>query len=267
MIFGESLKWMFWRKKTPRSISIDDDGEELGLLIEDEAAPSTVTGGSATNKSPKKSNGESGHKVVENAVSSKSKEKGDDDAAAEEYELAIPQWMESVSVFRVFVEYYISNRAFYGALFQCGLCLGVLYLADGPRHFVVSPSLKQYDRDFFIFLHLIFLLISYLTFGRNEAKDSDQILSRLQTEEWKGIMQIGFVMYHYFDAAEVYNLIRVFIGAYIWSVFLALILCGTAMKCQWFVHLASNFEMFLKMLLDFASSLRSCWDMLDLLTC
>ena len=29
-------------------------------------------------------------------------------------------------------------------------------------------------------------------------------------------MQIVFVMYHYFDAAEVYNLIRVFISAYVW---------------------------------------------------
>ena len=97
-----------------------------------------------------------------------------------------------------------------------GICLNLLYLFDGPEHLFISPSLKHYNRDFFIFLHIIFLLISYLTFSKNESKDNDKILSRLQTEEWKGIMQIVFVMYHYFDASEVYNLIRVFIGAYVW---------------------------------------------------
>ncbi len=82
-------------------------------------------------------------------------------------------------------------------------------------HLFIIPSLKHYSRDFFIFLHIIFLLISYLTFTKNTSKDSDKIVSRLQTEEWKGIMQIIFVMYHYFDAAEIYNMIRIFIGAYV----------------------------------------------------
>jgi hypothetical protein len=41
-------------------------------------------------------------------------------------------------------------------------------------------------------------------------------LNRHQTEEWKGWMQVLFLMYHYFAAAEIYNAIRVFIAAYVW---------------------------------------------------
>ncbi|KAL3905035.1 MAG: hypothetical protein SGPRY_011062 [Prymnesium sp.] len=49
-------------------------------------------------------------------------------------------------------------------------------------------------------------------------------LQRDQTEEWKGAlsvarsgwMQIMFVLYHYFNEAEIYNAIRIFIAAYVW---------------------------------------------------
>ncbi|MQM14404.1 hypothetical protein Taro_047335 [Colocasia esculenta] len=41
-------------------------------------------------------------------------------------------------------------------------------------------------------------------------------LNRHQTEEWKGWMQVLFLMYHYFAASEIYNAIRLFIAAYVW---------------------------------------------------
>merc|ERR1719181_1059566 len=41
-------------------------------------------------------------------------------------------------------------------------------------------------------------------------------LQRDQTEEWKGWMQIMFVLYHYFAEAEIYNAIRMYIAAYVW---------------------------------------------------
>merc|ERR1719352_749996 len=41
-------------------------------------------------------------------------------------------------------------------------------------------------------------------------------LQRDQTEEWKGWMQIMFVLYHYFNEAEIYNAIRIYIAAYVW---------------------------------------------------
>nr|POF19455.1 isoform 2 of protein reduced wall acetylation 4 [Quercus suber] len=40
-------------------------------------------------------------------------------------------------------------------------------------------------------------------------------LNRHQTEEWKGWMQVLFLLYHYFAATEIYNAIRVFIAAYV----------------------------------------------------
>jgi hypothetical protein len=41
-------------------------------------------------------------------------------------------------------------------------------------------------------------------------------LNREQTEEWKGWMQVLFLLYHYFKASELYNAIRLFIAAYVW---------------------------------------------------
>ena len=41
-------------------------------------------------------------------------------------------------------------------------------------------------------------------------------LNREQTEEWKGWMQVLFLLYHYFTASEAYNAIRLFIAAYVW---------------------------------------------------
>ena len=41
-------------------------------------------------------------------------------------------------------------------------------------------------------------------------------LNRHQTEEWKGWMQILFLLYHYWDAKEMYNAIRIFIACYVW---------------------------------------------------
>ena len=42
------------------------------------------------------------------------------------------------------------------------------------------------------------------------------LLNRDQTEEWKGWMQVMFLLYHYFEAREAYNAIRIFIAGYVW---------------------------------------------------
>jgi len=52
--------------------------------------------------------------------------------------------------------------------------------------------------------------------GLTRKETPDKILNREQTEEWKGWMQVMFVWYHYFKAAETYNAVRVFIAAYVW---------------------------------------------------
>ena len=45
---------------------------------------------------------------------------------------------------------------------------------------------------------------------------SPRVLAREQTEEWKGWMQLMFLLYHYFAQAPLYNAIRVYIAGYVW---------------------------------------------------
>jgi len=114
------------------------------------------------------------------------------------------------------LNYYKENKAgFHSVFFFCCL-LFTVFLVDGPGWRPFNPALKKYNRDFFLFLHVMFLVVSYLCMKPN-FRSLDTVLSRDQTEEWKGIMQIIFVMYHYFAAGEIYNLIRIFIAAYVWQ--------------------------------------------------
>ena len=72
---------------------------------------------------------------------------------------------------------------------------------------------RTYSRDLFVVLMLLlFIVAAGLTCKENNSK----LLNRDQTEEWKGWMQVMFVWYHYFKAAEIYNAIRIFIAAYVW---------------------------------------------------
>jgi len=44
----------------------------------------------------------------------------------------------------------------------------------------------------------------------------NDVLNRAQTDEWKGWMQLIFLLYHYYHATEIYNAIRVMITCYVW---------------------------------------------------
>jgi len=66
-----------------------------------------------------------------------------------------------------------------------------------------------------MFICSVIAVMGFLTI-RSTDKNNSAMLNREQTDEWKGFMQIGFVLYHYFAAKETYNLIRVFIAAYVW---------------------------------------------------
>lgn len=93
------------------------------------------------------------------------------------------------------------------------------YLQDfWGDHLHLRFSLRQHNLDAFISTMVIVLLVSLLTV-RSHPEDISrglEILHRDQTEEWKGIMQLGFILYHYFHAEETYNLIRIFIACYVW---------------------------------------------------
>ena len=102
------------------------------------------------------------------------------------------------------------------ALLQLSFVLLFLYLMDGDNR--VSWQLigdKTYVRDTFAFVCIVLALLAYPTLTPTHEKGPGSILNRDQTEEWKGVMQILFVLYHYFSAKELYNTIRVFIAAYV----------------------------------------------------
>ncbi|XP_051125507.1 protein REDUCED WALL ACETYLATION 1-like isoform X2 [Andrographis paniculata] len=114
----------------------------------------------------------------------------------------------------------LENRLHLRAMAEFGGILFYFYLCDRTNVFGDSP--KNYNRDLFLFLYILLLIVSAMT---SLKKHSDKsafsgksilYLNRHQTEEWKGYMQVLFLMYHYFAATEIYNAIRIFIAAYVW---------------------------------------------------
>ncbi|KAK9287963.1 hypothetical protein L1049_016408 [Liquidambar formosana] len=114
----------------------------------------------------------------------------------------------------------MENRLTLRAISEFGILLAYYYLCDRTNFF--GESKKSYNRDLFLFLYFLLIIVSAITsFKIHHDKSpfsgkSILYLNRHQTEEWKGWMQVLFLMYHYFAATEIYNAIRVFIAAYVW---------------------------------------------------
>lgn len=114
----------------------------------------------------------------------------------------------------------LENRATLRAMSEFGAILIFFYICD--RTDIFSDSTKKYNRDLFLFLYMLLIIVSSIT-SLKKHHDKSMFsgkavlyLNRHQTEEWKGWMQVLFLMYHYFAATEIYNAIRVFIAAYVW---------------------------------------------------
>jgi hypothetical protein len=109
--------------------------------------------------------------------------------------------------------------------------MAIFWLCDRTPYF--ERSAKAYSRDFFWFLWGMLSLAGLVslrkceqrapsvTKGTGTASALSQALEsrhakplqRDQTEEWKGWMQVMFLLYHYFEAKELYNAIRLYIAA------------------------------------------------------
>ncbi|KAF4659042.1 hypothetical protein FOZ61_005046 [Perkinsus olseni] len=77
---------------------------------------------------------------------------------------------------------------------------------------------REYSRDTFWFLFALFILHS-LSWAKTERRPEEAklvVFGRNNSEELKGWLQFLFLAYHYFHAADVYNMIRVFVSAYVW---------------------------------------------------
>ncbi|XP_031112231.1 protein REDUCED WALL ACETYLATION 2 [Ipomoea triloba] len=114
----------------------------------------------------------------------------------------------------------LENRLVLRAISEFGALLFYFYISD--RTNIFKESTKSYNRDLFLFLYFLLIIVSGITsFKIHHDKSpfsgkSIMYLNRHQTEEWKGWMQVLFLMYHYFVASEIYNAIRIFIAAYVW---------------------------------------------------
>jgi hypothetical protein len=122
------------------------------------------------------------------------------------------------------------DRKLVRALTELSFIMFYYFLCD--RIHLFPSGNKHYDFDFFWFLWLLLTIIAAFSFkmslpslptpssspSTNEKKKEEGVkpLQRDQTEEWKGWMQLMFLMYHYFNAASIYNAIRIFIAAYVW---------------------------------------------------
>jgi len=95
---------------------------------------------------------------------------------------------------------------------ELGLILLWFWIAD--RSGLILSGEKSYSRDFFNFF-MTCLTAVFIWIGCPVHKTKSP-LNRDQTEEWKGWMQVMFLLYHYFEAKEMYNAIRLFIACYVW---------------------------------------------------
>ncbi|CAK7326304.1 unnamed protein product [Dovyalis caffra] len=139
---------------------------------------------------------------------------------------ASPKARGSGSAFPIFrflmmeEQFLIDNRLTLRAISEFGFFMAYFYICD--RTDILASSKKSYNRDLFLFLYFLLIIVSAVTsftIHHDKSPFSGKpilYLNRHQTEEWKGWMQVLFLMYHYFAAAEIYNAIRVFIAAYVW---------------------------------------------------
>ncbi|KAB5544624.1 hypothetical protein DKX38_012736 [Salix brachista] len=126
-------------------------------------------------------------------------------------------------IFRFFImeeQFLIDSRLTLRAISEFGFFMAYFYICD--RTDILGSSKKSYNRDLFLFLYFLLIIVSAVTsftIHHDKSPFSGKpilYLNRHQTEEWKGWMQVLFLMYHYFAAAEYYNAIRVFIASYVW---------------------------------------------------
>ncbi|KAB5538396.1 hypothetical protein DKX38_015929 [Salix brachista] len=163
---------------------------------------------------------------------------------------ASPKARTSTSSFPIFrflmmeEQFLIDNRLTLRAILEFGFFMAYFYICDRtdmlgsskksqPKKHQITDSacrlvvclsgLKlSYSRDLFLFLYFLLIIVSAVTsftIHHDKSPFSGKpilYLNRHQTEEWRGWMQVLFLMYHYFAATEIYNAIRIFIAAYVW---------------------------------------------------
>ncbi len=110
------------------------------------------------------------------------------------------------------------KKDFFLAQAKVALVLAVARIGDQwePSY----PRNDNHNMALFWVLHGVLFIAAAATWTyvppRDPSSDRVPMLSRPQTEEWKGWMQFAFIMYHYYRAWSAYNWIRVFVSSYVW---------------------------------------------------
>ncbi|OAY74782.1 Protein REDUCED WALL ACETYLATION 3, partial [Ananas comosus] len=100
-------------------------------------------------------------------------------------------------------EFLLENRSTLRSLSEFGAVTVFFYICDRTNLF--GESTKHYDRDLFLFLYFLLIIVAAIT-SLKKHQENSPVLEK----------SVLFVMYHYFAAKEIYNAIRVFIAAYVW---------------------------------------------------
>ena len=110
----------------------------------------------------------------------------------------------------------------------------VFYVAD--RTDVFQNGTKRYNESILLYICLFTLICAVCTGYKlppiNKVRcgiidiatvpvEMEQVhciswLNRAQTLEWKGWMQVVFLLYHYFGAIKLYKVVRILVAAYVW---------------------------------------------------
>mmetsp|Transcript_7836 Transcript_7836/g.17117 ORF Transcript_7836/g.17117 Transcript_7836/m.17117 type:complete len:954 (+) Transcript_7836:600-3461(+) len=96
----------------------------------------------------------------------------------------------------------------------CALGVILLYCWLCENRPFFDHASKEHIPDFFWFICFVILMFAFGSVHYDE--NSNDLVNRDQSEEWKGWMQTVFLLYHYFHASEVYNSVRVMISCYVW---------------------------------------------------
>lgn len=126
------------------------------------------------------------------------------------------QNMTSTFVSMVLPSWWKGGKDFVMAQVQVVIILVIAYIGNNWKY--SYPRNDNHNPAMFWVMNIALLVAGALTW-KHDIKESArgvQLLSRSQTEEWKGWMQWAFIMYHYYRMYAVYNEIRVFVSAYVW---------------------------------------------------
>eukprot|EP00301_Raphidiophrys_heterophryoidea_P008437 c13130_g1_i2.p1 GENE.c13130_g1_i2~~c13130_g1_i2.p1 ORF type:complete len:601 (+),score=144.35 c13130_g1_i2:64-1866(+) len=196
---------------------------ELYELIENKIAPIVETGKiSSVLRLEDQRDGESGELIREHELSdaTASSSKASKSKAVTHTFDPDPARDHPVYIWKYLPVSTESRRSHFRAIAEFSSVLLFVYISDRTR--LLGRGEKTQSMDLFWFSFLCIVVPSLPTIHKHAkmAKagtlGATGLLQRDQTEEWKGWMQVLFLLYHYFVANDIYNAIRLFIAAYVW---------------------------------------------------